>query len=112
MNLVSCPGFCTPSEAFNALHAGAHAIKLFPADATPPKVLKAMKAVFPGDARVIVVGGVDGQETMKPYWDVKASGFGIGSSLFKPGMTAAEVEAKAQRLVADVKALRGDGPDF
>src|SRR3546814_9232872 len=72
------------SEAFAALAAGAHALKLFPAEACPPAVLKAMRAVLPKEIRVLPVGGIT-PETMAHYWSAGAGGFGIGSALFKPG---------------------------
>src|SRR3546814_5719588 len=75
------PGIQTPTEAFAALAAGAHALKLFPAEACPPAVLKAMRAVLPKEIRVLPVGGIT-PETMAHYWSAGAGGFGIGSALF------------------------------
>src|SRR5205823_3228326 len=57
-NLVSCPGYFTPSEAFAALRAGAHGLKLFPAEGASPTVLKAQKAVLPSDIPILPVGGI------------------------------------------------------
>lgn len=100
--LVSLPGIATPSEAFAALDAGATALKLFPAEAASPAVLKAMRAVQPAAARVLPVGGV-GPDTMTPWLEAGAAGFGLGSALYKPGMSAAEVGRNAD---AFVRALR------
>jgi 2-dehydro-3-deoxyphosphogalactonate aldolase len=101
--LVSAPGFFTPSEAFAALNAGAHVLKLFPAEAASPAVLKAVKAVLPHEVPLIVVGGVK-PDTMRPWLDAGASGFGLGSGLFKPGRSATEVAAAARAYVAGVRA--------
>ena len=97
--LASSPGFFTPSEAFAALSAGAHALKLFPAEATSPAVAKALKAVLPRQVPLIVVGGV-GPGTMQPWIEAGADGFGLGSGLYKPGQSAAETAEKARAFVA------------
>ncbi len=97
--LVSCPGFFTPSEAFAALDAGAHALKLFPAEGASPAVLKAQRAVLPKNVRLIVVGGV-GPDSMDPWLAAGADGFGLGSALYKPGQTPAETLAKARAFRA------------
>jgi 2-dehydro-3-deoxyphosphogalactonate aldolase len=100
--LVSSPGFYTPSEAFEAIRAGAHALKLFPAEAASPAVVKALLAVLPRDIPLLVVGGVR-PDGMKPWIEAGAAGFGLGSGLFKPGLTAAEVGARARAYVEGVK---------
>ena len=97
--LVSCPGYFTPSEAFAAIRAGAHGLKLFPAEAASPAVLKAQLAVLPRDIPVIVVGGVQ-PDNMKPWREAGASGFGLGSGLYKPGQSAADTLVKARAYVA------------
>lgn len=96
--LVSLPGIATPSEAFAALGAGATALKLFPAEAASPVVLKAMRAILPKDVRVLPVGGIV-PEGMAPWREAGAAGFGLGSALYKPGMTAAEVGIRARAFV-------------
>jgi 2-dehydro-3-deoxyphosphogalactonate aldolase len=101
LGLVSAPGFFTPGEAFGALRAGAHALKLFPAEAAGPNVLKAQLAVIPRHVPVLVVGGVT-PENIPEYLAAGASGFGLGSGLYAPGMAAADV---AQRAEAYVSAL-------
>ena len=96
--LVSCPGYFTPSEAFSAIRAGAHGLKLFPAEAASPTVLKAQLAVIPKTVPIIVVGGVK-PDNMQPWIDAGASGFGLGSGLYKPGQSAAETLKKARAYV-------------
>lgn len=100
--LVSAPGYFTPSEGFAALKAGAHALKLFPAEAATPAVVKAQRAVLPKNVPLLVVGGVSAT-TMQPWIDAGASGFGLGSGIYKPGQTPAEVAAQAR---AYIEALR------
>lgn len=99
--LVSVPGFFTPSEAFAAIRAGAHALKFFPAEAGSPAVLKAMKAVLPRAIPVLAVGGMtpDGIGAWKA---AGADGFGLGTALFTPGVTAAAAGEMAARFVAAV----------
>ncbi len=100
--MVSSPGFYTPSEAFEALRAGAHSLKLFPAEAASPAVVRAMLAVIPRDVPLIVVGGVK-PDTMRPWIEAGAAGFGLGSGLYKPGQSAAETGARARAYVEGVK---------
>jgi 2-dehydro-3-deoxyphosphogalactonate aldolase len=100
--MVSSPGFYTPSEAFEALRAGAHSLKLFPAEAASPAVVKAMLAVIPRDVPLIVVGGVK-PDGMKPWIEAGAAGFGLGSGLYKPGRSPAETGANARAYVEGVK---------
>jgi 2-dehydro-3-deoxyphosphogalactonate aldolase len=101
--LVSCPGFFTPSEALAAIDAGATALKLFPAEGASPAVLKAQLAVIPKDFPIIVVGGVK-PDTMQPWHDAGAAGFGLGSGLYKAGQSAAETLDKARAYVAGLRA--------
>ena len=101
--LVSSPGYFTPSEAFAAIRAGAHALKLFPAEAASPAVLKAQLAVIPREIPVLAVGGVK-PDNMRPWIDAGASGFGLGGGLYRPGQTAAETLERASAYVAGVKA--------
>jgi len=97
--LVSAPGYFTPSEGFTAVRAGAHALKLFPAEAASPKVLKAQLAVLPRDRPVLVVGGVT-PDNMGEYLQAGAAGFGLGSGLYTPGLAPAEVSRRARAYVA------------
>jgi 2-dehydro-3-deoxyphosphogalactonate aldolase len=96
--MVSSPGYFTPSEAFQALRAGAHALKLFPAEAATPAVVKGQRAVLPKDVPLIVVGGVN-PANMKPYLDAGADGFGLGSGLYASGRPLDEVASAARAYV-------------
>lgn len=95
--LMSLPGVATPTEAFAALDAGATALKLFPAEGASPAVLKAMRAVLPPATRVLPVGGI-APDNMTPWIGAGAAGFGLGSALYKPGMSAAEMGDNARRF--------------
>ena len=96
--LLAVPGFFTPAEAFSLLDAGADALKLFPAEASNPAALRAMRAVLPPGTLVLPVGGVDAASM--PVWrDAGAAGFGIGSAIYRPSDTAAAVAAKARALL-------------
>ncbi len=97
--MLACPGFFTPAEAFALLAAGADGLKLFPAEAASPAVLKALRAVLPGSVPVLPVGGV-GADNIAAWRAAGAAGFGIGSALYRPGDTPGTVAAKAQALVA------------
>ena len=98
-DMLACPGFFTPTEAFAMLAAGADAIKLFPAEAASPAVLRAVRAVLPAGTAVLPVGGIDA-DGLAAWRAAGAAGFGIGSSIYKPGDSAAVVADKARRLVA------------
>ena len=102
--LVSLPGIMTPTEAFGALEAGAHALKLFPAELASPTVMRAMLAVLPAGTRLLPVGGVSAKN-MQMWHDAGSSGFGMGSSLYKPGMSANDVAQKAAELVTLYRSL-------
>jgi 2-dehydro-3-deoxyphosphogalactonate aldolase len=99
--MLAVPGFFTPAEAFGLLAAGADALKLFPAEAASPAVLKALLAVFPKGTAVLPVGGM-AAETIPPWRAAGAAGFGIGSALYRPGDAAEEVGRKARALVAAI----------
>lgn len=96
--LVSAPGYFTPSEAFDALRAGAHCLKLFPAEAASPAVVKAQRAVIPKAVPLLIVGGVR-PANMQGYLDAGADGFGLGSGVYRPGQTAGEVATQAKAYV-------------
>ena len=97
--LFAVPGFFTPAEAFALLAAGADALKLFPAEAGSPAMLRAVRAVLPGGTSILPVGGVDA--TNIPAWHAAgAAGYGIGSAIYKPGDDAATVTRKAEALTA------------
>lgn len=97
--LASLPGIATPTEAFAALDAGATALKLFPAEAASPVVLKAMRAVLPKSVRILPVGGIS-PDTMAPWRAAGADGFGLGSALYTVGRSADDVAARALDFVA------------
>lgn len=93
--LVSAPGYFTPTEAFAALGAGAHVLKLFPAEAASPAVVRAQRAVLPRDVPLVMVGGIT-PDRMAGYFDAGADGFGLGGALYRPGQSAAEVGVQAR----------------
>ena len=101
--LVCLPGVATPTEAFAALAAGAHGLKLFPAEMIGPSALKAMRSVLPPGTALLPVGGIT-PDTLAAYRAAGAAGFGIGSSLYKPGMTVAQVATVATRFAASFAA--------
>lgn len=102
--LISMPGYFTPTEAFAAVQAGARALKLFPAEAATPAVLKAQRAVLPKDLPILVVGGIN-PGNMAPWIAAGADGFGLGSALYKPGASAADVSEAAQAFVRGWRAV-------
>lgn len=99
LGLESWPGIFTPTEAFAALKAGASGLKLFPGNMAGPGGLKAMRAILPAGTQVYAVGGA-GPENFGEWVAASADGFGIGSALFKPGMSVADVSARAADIVA------------
>ncbi len=102
--LGAAPGFFTPAEAFALIEAGADALKLFPAEAATPPVLKSLRAVLPASVPILPVGGMNAASI--PAWRAAgAAGFGIGSAIYKPGDTAADTARKAAQLMAAVRAL-------
>ncbi|WP_334269461.1 2-dehydro-3-deoxy-6-phosphogalactonate aldolase [Edaphobacter sp. HDX4] len=103
-DLLSVPGFFNPTEAFALLKAGADAIKLFPAEVVGSSMLKALKAVLPREALVIPVGGID-KQSIASWMAAGASGFGAGSSIYKPGDDAKTVKQRATVLVDAVRAV-------
>ena len=96
--LISLPGFATPSEAILAHQRGASALKLFPAEAAPPAVLRAIRAVLPPTLPVLPVGGITPQ-TIPAYRAAGAAGFGIGSALYSPRVAPDEVRVRARAFV-------------
>jgi 2-dehydro-3-deoxyphosphogalactonate aldolase len=98
MGMIPLPGVFTPTEAFAAIKAGANHLKLFPAEAASPATIKAWKAVLPKHVQLFAVGGVT-PSNMGDWLKAGASGFGIGSSLYKPGMKISDVAQSAHELV-------------
>jgi 2-dehydro-3-deoxyphosphogalactonate aldolase len=105
LGMVSLPGVFTPTEMFAAIEAGASGLKLFPAEAASPAVIKAVRAVLPPQVPLFAVGGISAAN-MGDYLAAGAAGFGIGGSLFKPGKPLAEIAADAHAIVAAFKAAR------
>lgn len=99
LGLESWPGVFTPSEAFSALQAGATGLKLFPGSMAGPSGLQAMRAILPQGTQVYAVGGA-GSENFADWLNASADGFGLGSALYKPGMSADDVGARARDIVA------------
>ena len=92
------PGFATASEAFAAVEAGAHTLKLFPAATYGPRHLRALREVLPAGTKIFPVGGI-GAADVGPWLEAGAAGFGFGSELFKPQFTLEEIQARAARAV-------------
>ncbi len=97
--LYSVPGFLTPSEAFVALAAGATALKYFPGEASSPKILKSLMAILPARAPVVVTGGIT-PDNLAPWKASGASGFGLGSALYRPGVSGNELKQRAEDFAA------------
>ena len=106
LGMVPLPGVFTPTEAFAAIRAGALSLKLFPAEAASPAVIKAWKAVLPKTVKIYAVGGVT-PENMGDWLSAGASGFGIGSSIYKPGMSVDAVRDAASKLVSAWNKAKG-----
>lgn len=96
--MICVPGVATPTEAFAALHAGADALKLFPAELVTPTILKAIRVVLPASCALLPVGGIT-PDGMAVYRKAGAAGFGLGSALYSPGLDAAAVAARARSFV-------------
>jgi 2-dehydro-3-deoxyphosphogalactonate aldolase len=97
--LVSLPGVVTPTEAFAAIEAGATALKLFPAEGSSPASSRRCARCCPRTCACSPVGGI-APDNMGPWRDAGANGFGLGSALYKPGLTAAEVGERARAFVS------------
>ena len=96
--LFSMPGVATPSEGFAALAAGAHGLKLFPGEMLGPPVMKAWRAVFAPRTPMYAVGGV-GEANIAAFKAAGATGVGVGSSLYAPGVAAGELTRRARLLL-------------
>ena len=99
LGLLSYPGVFTPSDAFSAIAAGATGLKFFPAEVLGPKGIKAMKAVLPPEMPVYAVGGAN-PDNFSEYFAAGCTGFGLGTYIYKPGMSVAQVAERAATAVA------------
>ena len=104
--MQSFPGVMTPTEAFTALRHGADGLKFFPGNLIGPAGLQALKAVLPPEVETYAVGGA-APDTFQKWIDAGATGFGIGSGLYKPGFSVEEVSRRASAIVAAYDALTG-----
>lgn len=104
LKMFSCPGCLTPSDCYDALDAGAHALKIFPANIIGPNGIKAIRTILPSETRILAVGGVS-DSTMSDYAAVGVRGFGLGSSLFKPDMTLDEIQSRVKSAVTAARAV-------
>lgn len=107
LNMIVLPGVATPTEAFAALDAGAHGLKLFPAEMISPATVKALRAVLPKSAALMPVGGIT-PDNMTAYRAAGATGFGLGSALYAPGRSPAQVQEMAQAFVRAYRAQTSD----
>ena len=106
--MTSMPGYFTPTEAFAALSAGANALKLFPAEAAHPAVIKAQRAVIPRSIPLLVVGGIT-PDSMAGWLSQGSDGFGLGSSLYRAGQGAADVRRSAEAFVRKWQEIGSSG---
>jgi len=100
--LIALPGVATPTEAFTALAAGADGLKMFPGELLPPAAVKAWRAVLPKETLLVPTGGVT-PDNVAAYRAAGADGFGIGSALYRPGMTREELGQRAAVFVAAIR---------
>jgi 2-dehydro-3-deoxyphosphogalactonate aldolase len=107
LGLSSYPGVFTPTECFAALAAGADALKVFPAGMMGTEGLRAIRAVLPTNSRVFAVGGV-GPADFAEWKAAGADGFGLGSSLYKPGWSPDRVAEAARDSVVTYDAVYGE----
>ena len=104
-DMVMMPGVYTATEAFNAIKLGSKFLKIFPADSCGPGYIRALKSVLPTHIKVIPTGGI-AVDTVSSFHTAGCYAFGVGSSLYKPGTTADEVQKRAEALTAAVKDLK------
>ncbi len=102
--MLCLPGVATPTEAFAALDAGAHGLKIFPAEMVSPAAVKAMRAVLPTDCLLVPVGGIS-VHNMAAYRQAGAQGLGIGSALYRSGKSLADIQQSASEFIAATAAI-------
>jgi 2-dehydro-3-deoxyphosphogalactonate aldolase len=105
IQLLSYPGIFTPTDAFRAIKFGATGLKFFPAEVLGPKGIKAMKAVLPPEIPVYAVGGAN-PDNFGDYFAAGCTGFGLGTYIYKPGMSAEQVSERALAAVTAYDAGR------
>ncbi len=110
IGLACVPGVATPTEAYAALANGADALKVFPAEALPPAIVKSWRAILPPRTALLPVGGIV-PASLRPFKEAGAAGFGLGSALYKPGMAPDALAATAQAFAEAVRALDASGAD-
>lgn len=106
--MIVLPGVATPTEAFQALAAGAHGLKLFPAEMITPAVVKALRSILPADTALFPVGGIS-PDNMAGYVSAGATGFGIGGQLYKPGIDEAGLRRAAQAFMRERERILQNG---
>lgn len=99
LGLLSYPGVFSPTDAFQAIRAGATGLKFFPAEVLGPKGIKAIKAVLPPDLPVYAVGGAN-PDNFGEFFAAGCTGFGLGTYIYKPGMSVTQVAERAAAAVA------------
>lgn len=102
--MITLPGVATPTEAFTALAAGAHGLKLFPAEMIPPAAVKAIASILPPDTRLFPVGGIH-PHSMAAYVAAGATGFGIGGQLYQPRIDKTVLKRSAEAFMTARAAL-------
>lgn len=107
LGMRSLPGIVTPSEAFDALAAGAEGLKLFPAVQVGIEGMLAMRAVLPAGTELYAVGGIDADD-FAAWRRAGVDGVGLGSALYTPGHSAAEVARRAHELVSAWQRAEGE----
>lgn len=105
LGMATLPGVATPTEAFTALKAGASGLKMFPGEMLPPKAVRAWRAVMPPGALLLPVGGIT-PDNMADYVAASANGFGVGSNLYKPGVSFEQLDRQARLFVARYRQIK------
>lgn len=109
LGLIAVPGALTPTEIAEMHACGADAVKLFPAELVTPAIIKALRAVLPTTLQLLPVGGIN-PENLAAYLEAGANGFGLGSALYRPGDSAANIATKAARFVQRMQELHENNP--